>query len=234
MEITLEKIELVKDRTGVSYREAKEALEAADGSVVDAIINIEETINMGGRDKAGERESQLLKKIRAAVRKGNVSRIRVRKDDFIILNLPVNAGIVGAVLAPWAALAGVIAAFGTRCVIELVKDDGEVVEISERASDTIDEVLEKGADIVDEVVDRGSEVFDSVRAKTQEAISKVKRASRPDGGDDDDDAWFENDDGDYVFTAAGGAKAEGEAGAAESYEGAEGEDAEKKAGDDGQ
>ena len=32
MEITLEKIELVKDRTGVSYKEAKEALEVADGS----------------------------------------------------------------------------------------------------------------------------------------------------------------------------------------------------------
>ena len=45
MEITLEKIELVKDRTGVSYAEAKEALEAADGSVVDAIISIEETID---------------------------------------------------------------------------------------------------------------------------------------------------------------------------------------------
>ena len=43
MEITLEKIELVKDRTGVSYKEAKEALEAADGSVVDAIIAIEDT-----------------------------------------------------------------------------------------------------------------------------------------------------------------------------------------------
>ena len=28
MEITLEKIELVKDRTGVSYKEAKEAFEA--------------------------------------------------------------------------------------------------------------------------------------------------------------------------------------------------------------
>ena len=45
MEITLEKIELVKDRTGVSYKEAKEALEAADGSVVDAIISIEENID---------------------------------------------------------------------------------------------------------------------------------------------------------------------------------------------
>ena len=41
MEITLEKIELVKDRTGVSYKEAKEALERANGSVVDDIIEIE-------------------------------------------------------------------------------------------------------------------------------------------------------------------------------------------------
>ena len=40
MEVTLEKIELVKDRTGVTYKEAKEALEAADGNVVDAIVRL--------------------------------------------------------------------------------------------------------------------------------------------------------------------------------------------------
>lgn len=51
MEITLEKIELVKDRTGVSYKEAKDALEAADGSVVDAIIDIEESIDIKSKEK---------------------------------------------------------------------------------------------------------------------------------------------------------------------------------------
>ena len=51
MEITLEKIELVKDRTGVTYAEAKQALEDADGSVVDAIIAIEETINAGKQSR---------------------------------------------------------------------------------------------------------------------------------------------------------------------------------------
>lgn len=47
MDITLEKVELVKDRMGCSYAEAKWALEKADGSVVDAIIEIEgkNTIN---------------------------------------------------------------------------------------------------------------------------------------------------------------------------------------------
>jgi hypothetical protein len=59
MEITLEKIELVKDRTGVSYKVAKEALEAANGSVIDAIINIEEG--------AGIPESAEEAKVRSAI-----------------------------------------------------------------------------------------------------------------------------------------------------------------------
>ncbi len=58
MEITLEKIELVKDRTGVTYAEAKAALEEADGSVVDAIIAIEETINAGDRKKDSVRKEK--------------------------------------------------------------------------------------------------------------------------------------------------------------------------------
>ena len=45
MEITLEKIELVKDRTGVTYKEAKEALEKVNGNVVDAIILLENEVD---------------------------------------------------------------------------------------------------------------------------------------------------------------------------------------------
>ena len=55
MEITLEKIELVKDRTGVTYAEAKQALEETDGSVVDAIIAIEEIINTGEEERLREK-----------------------------------------------------------------------------------------------------------------------------------------------------------------------------------
>ena len=74
MEVTLEKIELVKDRTGVSYKEAKEALEAADGSVVDAIINIEENIDAMGGKTIGEQGSAIADQIKALIDKGNVSR----------------------------------------------------------------------------------------------------------------------------------------------------------------
>ena len=41
MEITLEKVDQVRERTGVSYAKAKEALEHTNGSVLDAIILLE-------------------------------------------------------------------------------------------------------------------------------------------------------------------------------------------------
>ncbi|MGI6752549.1 MAG: DUF4342 domain-containing protein [Anaerovoracaceae bacterium] len=175
MEITLEKIELVKDRTGVSYKEAKEALEASGGSVVDAIISIEESIDIKAKSKVGEQGSQLMEKIKEAIRKGNVSKIIVKKDDDVLLNLPVNVSIIGTVLAPWAAVAGVIAIFGTKCRVELIKDNGDVVDISEMATDTFEEVKEKGTVIMDEVKSKGTDVYENVKSKAGDAINKATR-----------------------------------------------------------
>lgn len=172
MEITLEKIELVKDRTGVSYKEAKEALEAAEGSVVDAIIGIEESIDLKAKNKIGDQSAQIMDKIKAAIHKGNVSKIIVKKDSDILLNLPVNVGLIGTVLAPWAAVAGVIAVFGTKCTVELVKDSGEIIEVSEIAQDTFDVVKEKGSALADEVKEKGADVIDSVRIKANDAINR--------------------------------------------------------------
>ena len=78
MEITLEKIELVKDRTGVTYREAKEALEAAGGSVVDAIIDIEESADYDTEEpktsgKGSFKDNELFERIMVTASKGNMS-----------------------------------------------------------------------------------------------------------------------------------------------------------------
>jgi len=180
MEITLEKIELVKDRTGVSYKEAKEALESSNGSVVDAIISIEESIDVKAKSKIGEQSAMVVDKIKSAVRKGNVSKVIVRKGDEVMLNLPVSVSIIGSVLAPWAAVAGIIAVFGTKCTIELVKDNGEVIDISEIATETFEDVVEKGSEIANEVKDKGSDVFDSVKSRASDAINKATKKDAED------------------------------------------------------
>lgn len=186
MEITLEKIELVKDRTGVSYAEAKEALEAADGSVVDAIISIEETIDRKDSKSFSKQGTAVLDNLKELVKKGNVSKILVKRDDEVILNIPVNLGIIGTVVAPWGAVLGVVAAFGFKCTVEVVKDDGTIIDVSDTVSDTVgtvvekgsvmaDEVKEKGADIYQDVKEKSSDIYQNAKAKASEAIGKVKK-----------------------------------------------------------
>ena len=174
MEITLEKIELVKDRTGVSYKEAKEALEAADGSVVDAIIAIEETVNISTGSKAGEFANETVEKVKELVKKGNITKISVKKDDETIVNIPVNIGLIGTIVAPWGILAAAIAAFGFKCKIELTKDDGTVVDVSRKAENLANDVKEKGSVVVDEVVAKGTAVYDGVMEKAPELVNDIR------------------------------------------------------------
>ena len=197
MEITLEKIELVKDRTGVSYKEAKEALEAADGSVVDAIIAIEDSIGEKAKGKVSENGYKVIEKIKELIKKGNVSKIVIKKDDEIVLNLPVNIGILGTVIAPVAMILGALAAFGTKCVIEVVKEDGSIIDVSEMANETIEEVVEKGSVIADEVITKGADVYNSVVTKTSEALNKAKRDKNVDidfDFSDDPDDLYDDDE----------------------------------------
>ena len=135
MEITLEMVDQVRERTGCTYEEAKKALDSANGSVVDAIIAIEKenNVNIDVNKKMGD----LVEKIKAAVQKGNVNRIRVLRGEEELANIPINAGIAGGVLGVLAgptvlisaALAGVVAKVGFNCRFEIAKADGTVEEI---------------------------------------------------------------------------------------------------------
>ncbi|NCB44060.1 MAG: DUF4342 domain-containing protein [Clostridia bacterium] len=190
MEITLEKIELVKDRTGVSYKEAKDALENAGGSVVDAIIAIEENINQKGGKPLGASGGAVVEKLKELIKKGNVSKILIKRDGEVVLNLPVNIGILGTVLAPIPIVLGTIAALGAKCDIEVVKDDGTILDVSEMAMDTFEDVREKGGEIFDDVKKRGGEVYREVKGKASDALDKVNTKMDIDLSDEDD--FFED------------------------------------------
>ncbi len=196
MEITLEKIELVKDRTGVTYAEAKAALEEADGSVVDAIIAIEENINSGEKKRGfGQKGEALFSSLKELIKKGNVAKIQVRRDDELVLNVPVNAGIVGLVIAPIASVVAVVAAFGFKCTIEVVKDDGTIIDVSdavtdamgtvvEKSSTVAGEMKEKGAELYQKGIEKGAELYQKGKEKAGETVEKMKNT------DDEDDLDF--------------------------------------------
>ena len=80
----------------------------------------------------------MVSKIKELVAEGNVSRIRIRKGDNIILNLPLSVGLIGTALglvaAPWAVILGTISTIGFKCTVEVEKKDGTVTIIHGKES----------------------------------------------------------------------------------------------------
>ena len=124
-----------------------------------------------------------IEKVKELVRKGNVSRIVVKRKGTEFLNIPVNVGVVGAAVglaaAKWVLLASVLATIGFGCVVEIVKADGAVVNVVDEesskkvrdfASDTVEKVKEAipvsinvdiKRDEFDEIVDADAEEIKS-------------------------------------------------------------------------
>ena len=77
--------------------------------------------------------NELVEKLKGMIEEGNVTRVRVRKGENIILNLPVNVGLIGTAIgliaAPWAVILGAISAVGFKCTVEIEKKDGTVTVV---------------------------------------------------------------------------------------------------------
>ena len=128
MQITLETVEKVMELAGVDYYTAKDALVKAEGNLDKALEDLAPT-----GTSVGDEIKDMIEKLKVKVKEGNVDRVQIRKDDEIILKVPVNVGIIGGIIgaaaAPWALIAGTIAAFGFGCKLEIVKKDGTTDEI---------------------------------------------------------------------------------------------------------
>ncbi|CAG7840092.1 hypothetical protein CLOHAE12215_01508 [Clostridium haemolyticum] len=185
-DITLEKIDILRERTGVSYTEAKEALEKCDGNVVDSLIYLENTIQENKssiREDIYSTKEDFMKWIKDIAKKGNVNRIRVKKDEKVIVDIPVNAGVAAGVIAvmyPLVIILGVVGAVVTKVTVEIVKDDGSVEVVNKIIKNTAKDVKHKVNDITDDVKEKvGSMAFD-VKEKFDKDINKTSNTSSED------------------------------------------------------
>ncbi len=135
----LSKIDVIRQRLGVSYGEAKEALDRADGDVLQALIILEKPKGRSDKKseekldkKLDEKAHQVMDYIREIVKKGNVTKVKIKKGDRVVLDFPATVGalgIGGALLSPVLAVlgvAGTVAAFVNNYSLEIVRPDGSV------------------------------------------------------------------------------------------------------------
>lgn len=138
-DITLEKMDALRERIGVSYREAKELLEKHDGDIVEALIDFETKKGTKWTEEFSVRSGEVIDKVKQLIREGNINKIRVKQDGNTLVEIPVTIGAFGAVVLPSLAALGVLVAVFKRCTIEVVRNDGNTDHVNTQSSDERDQ-----------------------------------------------------------------------------------------------
>ncbi|GAB6138324.1 DUF4342 domain-containing protein [Halanaerobaculum tunisiense] len=144
----LNKLDIIVERTGASYKEASKALQDAQGDILEAVLAIDNQATSNNRStnqeqtrqrETGEQEQdtkkqhqkkrrsnrfqvggdQLVAKVKELLKQGNVTRIIINKEGQVLVDIPVTAGVVGVILAPYLSAVAAIAAVASQYDIKV-------------------------------------------------------------------------------------------------------------------
>jgi len=136
MDEELHKIDVIRERTSISYREAKELLDECGGNLIEALIKAEEKKDHGWSDKFLEAGEEVVTQAKTYINKGNKTSIRLKRGEKTIAKFPATVGalgIVAALASPAVAIAagiGAVAAVANKVSLEIEKPDGETKVVS--------------------------------------------------------------------------------------------------------
>ena len=94
--------------------------------------------------------------------------------------------MLGTIVAPGGDVIDMVAAFGFKCTIGVVKDDGTIIDVRDSVTDTMETVVEKGGVVADNIKDKGADIYkdakeksadlyENAKAKASDAIENMKR-----------------------------------------------------------
>ncbi len=152
-EITLEKIDLIRERTGLSYSAAKEVLEKNNGNVVDTLIYIEQN-QKSFTQNITDTSNELIDTVKDIVKKGNVNRIKIKKDKKTLIDIPVTAGVAAGALSlfyPSLLIVGTVTAIISKISIEVERPNGDVEIINDIVKEKYEDVKQKTEDAVNNI-----------------------------------------------------------------------------------
>jgi len=111
----LQKIDVIRERTGLSFADARQLLEANSWDVMEALIAYE---NQTITSRWEVRGLEVVDKVKQLIKRGNVTNIRIKANDRIVMEFPVTIGVIGTVLAPKLILLAGLTCLLTKCTIE--------------------------------------------------------------------------------------------------------------------
>ena len=109
-----------------------------------------------------QQAEKIVEKIKELVQDGGASKIALKRKGETLVNIPLGAGILGAIVglgaAPFAVLSTALVSFGLDCEVEITKKDGTVLNLNEtqtgaKLEEIKDIVLDKAKAFVEEFKD---------------------------------------------------------------------------------
>lgn len=144
----LKKVDEIIKRTNCSYEEARESLLDNDGDLLAAIISVER--KKSTEEKLKARSEDVIDEIKKAIVDANASKLVVKKGDEILINIPVSAGVIGAVLAPLFSVAGITAAMVGNYEFDVYTKDGKRINLNSKLEESLDKIDKSISKIKDE------------------------------------------------------------------------------------
>lgn len=118
--ITLEQIDLIMQRTQVSYSEAKEALEQANGDILEALLLLER------KEKSHKKvNNSNIEKVTSFIDNLNNTTFIMKKDDRTYIDVPLSIAIVMFILCFYVSVIALIISLIVGVRIQ-VKGENEI------------------------------------------------------------------------------------------------------------
>lgn len=124
----LQKIDIIRERTGAGYKEAQAALDKTGGDVVAALIFLEEE-RPAWTGMFHDKSEELLACLKGFYEKSTATKLSFKKDDRTLFEVPASAGMLGLVGMLMSGELAVMGAIGTvvallnKCTLEIERKD---------------------------------------------------------------------------------------------------------------
>lgn len=149
MAVSLELIEMLRERANISYEEAKEALEKCNNDVVEALIYLEKQDKIKTPPKEAPDQSGFFATMKKLVKTCNITKLIISKNGNIIIDLPLTIVILVTIIMAPLTVIGLLAALFTKHKIRLEKPGCEDMKINK----TLDNMSSAASKISEQVVD---------------------------------------------------------------------------------
>ena len=169
---TIEDIEILRQKSGISYEEAVNLLEYHNGSLARALVDLEKNGRI--KDSKTSAKEANRRKNRGVFNTLYRLRVKVTKGEITILNLSSLFSLLALLIAPWVVVIGLVLVFVLGYRIRLERDSAEF------ADDNVEDMFRHAGNNVRSTVNQIAQDIGATQSAPRGETTKTAPSTEPD------------------------------------------------------